>query len=151
MPPYSTVLELDRKIRDFPVPKYLQPNCDQNEQPEPSPELRMQRWIVLSSKEASQFVTTAKYRCTFLTDVVALLNLHRTYFAQALRDQPHDLLRHRYAPSVMATYRSAWRLIRGLEKPSIKIPNLLSRFSLAWSHALSAAVSLSAILMCTRS
>jgi hypothetical protein len=29
----------------------------------------MQRWIVLSSKEASQFVTTAKYRCTFLTDV----------------------------------------------------------------------------------
>lgn len=57
MPPYSTVLDLDRKIRDFPVPKYLQPNCDPNEQPMPKPELIMQRWIVLSSKEASQLAT----------------------------------------------------------------------------------------------
>ena len=54
MPPYSIVLDLDRKIRDFPVPKYLQPNCDPAEDPPPPPELIMQRWIVLSSKEASK-------------------------------------------------------------------------------------------------
>lgn len=72
---------------------------------------------------------------------LALLNLHRTYFAQALHEQPHDLLKHRYGPSVVATYRSAWRLIEGLKLPSRKSPNLLSRYSLAWSQVLSAAVS----------
>ena len=71
---------------------------------------------------------------------IALLNLHRTYFAQALHDQPQDLLKHRYGPSVMATYRSAWRLIEGLKQPSKKTPKLLSRHSLAWSQNLSAAV-----------
>jgi hypothetical protein len=70
----------------------------------------------------------------------ALLNLHRTYFAQALHDQPQDLLKHRYGPSVMATYRSAWRLIEGLKQPSRKTPNLLCKYSLAWSQALSATV-----------
>ena len=144
MPPYSIVLDLDRKIRDFPVPKYLQPNCDPAEDPPPPPELIMQRWIVLSSKEASKSGSHATMGINpvelniFLPS--ALLNLHRTYFAQALHEQPHDLLRHRYGPSVMATYRSAWRLIEGLKKPSTKISQLLSRYSLAWSQGLSAAV-----------
>lgn len=70
----------------------------------------------------------------------ALLNLHRTYFAQALREQPHDLLRHRYGPSVMATYRSAWRLIEGLKSPTRRTPGLIARHNIAWSNALSAAV-----------
>jgi len=54
MPPYTAILDLDRKIRDFPVPKYLQPRCDAFEDPPPTPELIMQRWIVLSFKEASK-------------------------------------------------------------------------------------------------
>jgi len=122
LPPYSMILDLDRKIRDFPVPKYLQPNCDELENPYPTPHLIMQRWIILSFKEST------------------LLNLHRTYFAQALHDQPQDLLKHRYGPSVIATYRSAWRLIEGLKLPSRRTPDLLSRYSLAWSQALSAAI-----------
>ena len=80
------------------------------------------------------------YDIRLLTLLEALLNLHRTYFMQALRDQPNDLLKHRYGPSVMATYRSAWRLIQALEHSSRKAPDLLARISLAWSHALSAAV-----------
>jgi hypothetical protein len=31
IPTYSTILELDRKIRDFPVPPHLQPRCDADE------------------------------------------------------------------------------------------------------------------------
>lgn len=121
MPPYSTVLDLDRKIRDFPVPKYLQPDCGEGEK-DCSSELIMQRWVVHSYKEST------------------LLNLHRTYFAQALHEQPGDLLKHRYGPSVMATYRSAWRLIEGLKLQIRKTPNLLYRYSLAWSQDLSAAI-----------
>ena len=58
MPPYPAVLDLDRKIRDFPVPKYLQPICASIEDSPPRQELTMQRWIVLSSKEASKLIWT---------------------------------------------------------------------------------------------
>ena len=141
MPPYAIILDLDRKIRDFPTPRYLLPNCEVNESPRPSKELIIQRWIVLSSKETSTSHPSSAH-CPFTDVVIALLNLHRTYFTQALRDQPNDLLRHRYGPSVMATYRSAWRLIQTLKLVSEKAPDLLARISLAWSHALSAAVRL---------
>lgn len=72
---------------------------------------------------------------------VALLNLHRGYFAQALQEMPADLHRHRYLPSVVAVYRSAWRLIHGLAMTWVVIPKFLARVNLAWSHGLSAAVS----------
>ena len=70
-----------------------------------------------------------------------LLNLHRPYFAQALQESPADLHRHRYLPSVIATYRSAWRLSRGLAVTWKAVPGILVRLLLPWSHALSAAVS----------
>lgn len=54
VPPYTMILDLDRKIRDFPVPRYLQPNCNELEMPSPTQELIMQRFIVLSTKEASE-------------------------------------------------------------------------------------------------
>ena len=47
---------------------------------------------------------------------IALLNIHRAYFAQALRENPLDPLRHRYGLSVMALYRSAFRLVEGCSK-----------------------------------
>ena len=79
--------------------------------------------------------------------VLALLNLHRAYFAQALKEQPQDLLRHRYGPSVMATYRSAWRLIEGLKEACKFVAPVLGRTRLAWSQCLSAAVSLSIFIL----
>ena len=70
-----------------------------------------------------------------------LLNLHRPYFAQALQESPSDLHRHRYLPSVVATYRSAWRLSRGLAVTWRAAPAILARLLLPWSNALTAAVS----------
>jgi hypothetical protein len=55
--------------------------------------------------------------CACYTDIfAALLNIHRAYFTQALRENPHDPLRHRYGLSVMALYRSAFRLVEGCSK-----------------------------------
>lgn len=119
MPPYSTILDLDRKVRDFPVPPHLRPKCKDHEN---NPPLHMQRWLVLGCKEST------------------LLNLHRCYFAQALQDQPNDLLKHKYAPSVMATYRSAWRLIQCLTKSTKHTTHVLQRHSYSWSQGLSAAI-----------
>ncbi|KAG9222051.1 hypothetical protein CCMSSC00406_0008036 [Pleurotus cornucopiae] len=120
-PPYATILELDRKIRDFPIPSHLRPACVTQDQIVGTA-YDVQRWFVLCAKET------------------VLLNLHRGYFAQALQEQPLDYLKHRYGPSMLATYRSAWRLIETVIM-SYNVNNLImSRVALAWSQALSASI-----------
>ncbi|KAF8650271.1 hypothetical protein AX16_005325 [Volvariella volvacea WC 439] len=121
-PPYATIIDLDRQIRDSYVPEHLRPVCDGGMVPPRDHILVMQRWIVLSAKEWM------------------LLNLHRAYFAHALQEAPNRLDQHKYYPSVIAIYRSAWRIIRGLESTWKVVPLLLSRVSLAWSQGLSAAI-----------
>lgn len=95
-PPYAAILDLDRKLRDFDVPPYLRLQWTGQESSDSL--LWVKRWVVLSNKEW------------------ALLNIHRAYFAQALRENPLDPLRHRYGLSVMALYRSAFRLVEGCSK-----------------------------------
>ena len=73
--------------------------------------------------------------------VTALLNLHRPYFAQALNDSPQDILKHRYAPSVLAIYRSAWRILNAVQSAHRTAPGITARISLPWSHSLACAVS----------
>jgi hypothetical protein len=59
IPAYATIIDLDRKIRDFPVPVYLRPICT-GEVPPPTMVLLMQRWWVVSSKETSKSIFTTK-------------------------------------------------------------------------------------------
>ncbi|KAH9957554.1 fungal-specific transcription factor domain-containing protein [Lactifluus volemus] len=95
-PPYAAILDLDRKLRDFDVPAHLK--LQWTGQMSSDSLFWIKRWVVLSNKEW------------------ALLNIHRAYFTQALRENPHDPLRHRYGLSVMALYRSAFRLVEGCSK-----------------------------------
>ncbi|KAJ3503179.1 hypothetical protein NLJ89_g8550 [Agrocybe chaxingu] len=120
-PIYSAILDFDRKLRDFIVPSQWRTPTEDEATP-PPPEVFMYRWLVLSAKET------------------ALLNLHRMYLGQALQEAPSDLHRHRYVPSAVAVYRSAWRLIHGLAVTWRAIPQFLARVNVAWSHGLSAAL-----------
>ncbi|KAI9566398.1 hypothetical protein HD554DRAFT_2025751, partial [Boletus coccyginus] len=120
IPSYSTILELDRKIRDFPIPSYLQIRCSSDTRPRP--QVILQQLLVLTMKES------------------VLLNIHRRYFSQALQDSPSDPLKHKYGPSVMATYRSAWRLIVSHSSGVDHIPDVAARIPIIWSQALSAAI-----------
>ncbi|KAI0053463.1 hypothetical protein FA95DRAFT_1481722 [Auriscalpium vulgare] len=128
LPAYSAILELDRKLRDFHVPEYLRPTC--NEVDPPGSFLTLQRWIVLSNKEW------------------ALLNIHRAYFAQAMREKPHDPLKHRYGLSVMALYRSAYRLVEGCRTAVSNAPPIFFRSNIACSKVLSAAIVM-CLVVCT--
>ncbi|KAL0952109.1 hypothetical protein HGRIS_008740 [Hohenbuehelia grisea] len=122
-PRYLTILELDRKVRDFHVPLHLRPDCKHGSiVAEVSHVLQMQRWYVMACKENT------------------LLHLHRGYFAQALHEQSNNITKHKYGPSVLATYRSAWRLIESVRLFWRLVPQLLGRAHLAWSHSLSAAI-----------
>jgi hypothetical protein len=116
IPTYSTILELDRKIRDFPIPSHLQFQSISDTRAEP--QVVLQQFLVLTMKES------------------VLLNIHRRYFSQALQDSPSDPLKHRYGPSVMAMYRSAWRLIVTHSSGVDCIPNVAARIPIVWSQAL---------------
>jgi hypothetical protein len=144
LPAYSTIISLDRNVREFPVPAHLRLFGDGTEARPPvvPPELDMQRWVITSRKEMSACET---YSChTFLSSLcsyTALLHLHRPFFTKALQELPADLANHRYIPSVVAIYRSAWRIIEGLRLAWRRVPQALLRFNPAWSQGLSAAVS----------
>jgi len=118
-PTYQVVLYLDRKIRDFSVTTKMRLPCGHvggtNER-------YLYRWLGASAKEA------------------ILVRLHRPYFAQALIDQPTDLLKHKFAPSVVSIYRSAWRLIEGVLVTFRQVPQIMARVRLCWSHVLAAAI-----------
>jgi hypothetical protein len=54
-PTYSTILELDRKIRDFPVPPHLQPRCNENKTLTDAAILvQVQASFLLTNKETSR-------------------------------------------------------------------------------------------------
>jgi hypothetical protein len=52
VPSYNTILELDRKVRDFYIPVRMRPNCTP-ENPPATTYLQMQRLLTLSTKESS--------------------------------------------------------------------------------------------------
>jgi hypothetical protein len=70
-----------------------------------------------------------------------LLQLHRNYFTQALNGPEPFTPKHRYAPSVMATYYSASRLITILEIVMKQEPLLFKRVFGFWFNMFSAVVS----------
>ena len=71
-----------------------------------------------------------------------MLYLHRTFFAQALKEFPTDPLRSQYAPSFLAGYRAACSLILTVREQFLINPVQISRFWVLWTHAFSSAVSL---------
>ncbi|CAA7269113.1 unnamed protein product [Cyclocybe aegerita] len=122
---YNTIVGLDTSVRDFGVPSIL----DQPKPNDVSPRfLVMQRGLVVMGRE------------------IALLQLHRRYFTDAMSGpEPFDLT-HVYAPSVLATYLSASNLISAVETLFEQEQQLSVRFLHFWFNTFSAAVTLSLLI-----
>lgn len=73
---------------------------------------------------------------------IVLLQLHRQFFTRALSG-PEEAFnrRHKYAPSVVAVFLSATRMIANVEELYLQEPDLTARILGYWSNAFSAAVS----------
>ncbi|KAF9654413.1 hypothetical protein BDM02DRAFT_3182209 [Thelephora ganbajun] len=123
-PSYQLVLQFDTAVRNFPIVRKMDlSDCAGTpEDPLPPAEVNIVRWLGVSGKEST------------------LLHLHKPYFYQVLADQPGDILKHKYAPSFIAVFRSAWRLIRGICLTFERVPEFLLRAGFCWSHAADAAV-----------
>ncbi|KAI6044218.1 fungal-specific transcription factor domain-containing protein [Pisolithus marmoratus] len=126
-PSYATVLNLDRKLRGFPVPPNLQvvgfgssANSTESRHQD-SVMVILQRHIVLAIREMN------------------LLSLHRSFFARALTDHPKDPLGSPYGTSVIAAYRSAGSLVALMRNLHTQIKEPSERIWFLWTHMFSCA------------
>lgn len=132
VPSYSSLLELDRKIRKFNLPAHLQSPMEASEAGRAwSPEApkAMQQYAALCHREAN------------------LMYIHRSWFVQAFREAPTNPLQHKYAPSVLAVYRSACRLISSLNGLYRVHSQPTDRTWFFWSAIFSACIVLGAIVV----
>ncbi|KAF5330260.1 hypothetical protein D9758_014460 [Tetrapyrgos nigripes] len=116
---YTTVIELDKKIRDFHIPSPLQ-----------------------ARRPPSRTMMMQKASLTIALETV-LLQLHRSYFIRALShpEEPFNR-RHRHAPSVVAIFLSASRMISTVQELYLSESRLTTRILGYWSNAFSAAIAL---------
>lgn len=130
-PPYAAVLELDKIIRRFGVPAHLRSPYKASD----------------SAKWSLDASTAMKQYCALCLRESNLLYIHRSYFAQAIRQDSENPLRHPYAPSVLATYRSASRLISALKGLYGLHPQMAGQVWFFWSGIYSACIVLGAFVV----
>ncbi|CAK5275690.1 unnamed protein product [Mycena citricolor] len=124
---YETILELDKLVRAKTLPQHLNTFlAPEDENCTPSTYMR--------SCLLGQF------------RAVALLYIHRTFFAQAMLDHPANPLRSPYAPSFLAAYRCASGMIKGTLNHFERFPELCCRWSTIWTHVFSAAIIVGSIV-----
>lgn len=129
-PPYKALLELDKKIRTFPQPNYLRSphGRDTTRSWNPDPSRAMMQYCAICLRESN------------------LLYIHRSYFAQALKEMPKNPLSHPYAASVLTTYRSASRMIASLRSVFNVHPGITSTAWFFWSGVFSSCIVLGALV-----
>ncbi|KAH7913978.1 fungal-specific transcription factor domain-containing protein, partial [Hygrophoropsis aurantiaca] len=124
--PYRVVMEVDKKIRNFNIPPTL--DIFHSDGVIGNRQLTMQQVLVSSGRE------------------IVLLQLHRNFFTEALSNPDTFSYQHQYAPSALATYLSASKLVATLDQMLQREPQLSKRFMCFWFNAFSGAVALSLIV-----
>ncbi|EAU84699.2 hypothetical protein CC1G_00218 [Coprinopsis cinerea okayama7 len=119
-PTYETILDLDRRVRERALPPQF--NTFLNPEDGCTPGEYMRHCLLGQMR------------------VIALLYIHRNFFAQAILDSPENPLRSPYAPSFLATYRCASGVIKATMNHYEKFPELCARWWGVWTHLFSAAM-----------
>ena len=131
-PSYVTIMELDKKVREFPMPEgYSSSSSDFG--------LSVQQCILDHIRETSGHSFNISLPNLILT-ISVLMVIHRSFFAQAIIDQPENPLKSQYAPSFLAAYRASSIVLRSISQQFNVWPNSTSRFWFMWTSALSAGV-----------
>ncbi|KAF9459093.1 fungal-specific transcription factor domain-containing protein [Collybia nuda] len=115
-PSYATIMELDRKVREFPLPEG-------------------------SAGAASDDLAVSFQLCVLdhIRETV-LMYIHRSFFAQAIIEYPVNPLKSPYAPSFLAAYRASSTILKSVREQFNIWPNSCSRFWTMWTFAFSAAL-----------
>lgn len=126
-PSYETILDLDRKVREKTLPEHLD--------------------VFLSLQDA-HYTPYAYMHGGLLSQfrAITLLYIHRSFFAQAMLDHPANPLRSPYAPSFLAAYRCASKMIKTNLNHFERFPELCYRWWNIWTHLFSAAITVGCIV-----
>ncbi|GJJ10570.1 hypothetical protein Clacol_004797 [Clathrus columnatus] len=133
---YTTVLALDRRVRDQDVAPLIEfdtgraPGAPIVDLTGPSLGVTMQKFMIVAWPH------------------LTLLYLHRGYFVRALSEHQasQNLLEGRYAPSVLAIFRTSCVIIAMLQALEKVNGELAKRFWLYWCHGLAAAIVVGSIV-----
>lgn len=101
----------------------------------------MQQALVAAGHEICPYNHLALYPWILTRVLTVILQLHRTRFTQALSGPEKYTDRHPYAPSVVATFTSACRLIEMLTTFMNTAPALCKRVFGFWFNMFSGVVS----------
>jgi hypothetical protein len=132
-PSYKVITDMDKKVRTYYVPPSLAiPGFGGNSigrvlEQQPTIQFVMQRYIAFAIRE------------------ITLFYLHRGYFARALEDNPIDPMGSKYAPSVLAAYRSACAFVSLINSMFKQYPALTERMWFLFTHVFSCAIVLGSI------
>ncbi|KAJ4490621.1 fungal-specific transcription factor domain-containing protein [Lentinula aciculospora] len=143
MPDYETILDLDRLVREHPLPQKYDPVRSMSTALEKN-STRMNEEEEHVGYEASLNALKGHHLTQFRAVVV--MHVHRAFFAQALLQSPSDPLGSVYAPSFLAAYRTASTMIHLNVKHFYKYSNVLSRYWEIWTGILSAGIILGLIV-----
>ncbi|KDQ57026.1 hypothetical protein JAAARDRAFT_157067 [Jaapia argillacea MUCL 33604] len=121
-PNYEALLELDRKVRQTPLPNSFKLYLEPEDEDYRRPSVCMRGYLA------------GNYR------MMTMLFIHRSFFAQALLDHPLNPFRSPYAPSYLAAYRCAAIVIKSSIHYFERCPHLIIRFATFWTHVFSASV-----------
>ncbi|KZP26960.1 hypothetical protein FIBSPDRAFT_948931 [Athelia psychrophila] len=131
-PPYEDLLEVDKRLRHAPIPHHLQCPAEPSDTDSSwslDPTTAYQQYGVLGLREHT------------------ILSIHRSYFAQAVREEPLDLLKHKMAPSVRAAYKSAAQLVSGMRDLHQAHPQVTYEQWWLWPSLYSACIILGALVI----
>ena len=150
IPSYATIMELDRKVRDFPIPEYAAHAASLVAGPVPtiateellSSSDSTRRFTMIYTREVrkSRSFSTPDNRSRIVVSPPVLLYIHRSFFAQAVMENPDNPLKSRYAPSFLAAYRASSTILRTIGAQYTRFPDLCARTWTIWMYGFSAAV-----------
>ncbi|KIJ65371.1 hypothetical protein HYDPIDRAFT_110415 [Hydnomerulius pinastri MD-312] len=129
-PSYATIMELDRKVREFPIPDPAAHIATSASGPMP---------LTVAEEDLNPSESMGRFAMSHSREVI-LLYIHRSFFAQAIIENPVNPLKSQYAPSFLATYRASSTILRTIGAQFVIHPHLCARFWSIWTFAFSAAI-----------
>ncbi|KAF8656067.1 hypothetical protein AX16_002767 [Volvariella volvacea WC 439] len=123
-PSYTTVLNLDRKVRQLSFPASFKP------------------YALREDGEAEFFSSSLSLRDFYASQhrTVTMIYLHRSFFAQAMLDHPNNPLLSPFAPSFLTAYRCASVIIRATAHHFERCAEMAMRIWFLLYHTFSAAI-----------
>ncbi|KAJ8509272.1 hypothetical protein ONZ45_g8546 [Pleurotus djamor] len=140
-PSYATIMELDKKVRDFPLPTLGGATSTPS-----STTTAVAGSASGTQGQKGQQQPRGSFASEFMRCVLdhtretILLYIHRSFFAQAIIDQPANPLKSAYAPSFLAAYRASTTILKSVKEQFRTWPVASACFWSMWTFAFSAAV-----------